>query len=165
MWRIRAAHVSCPQAGLHGCGLKAARNIAAYTPLGYQLVHTYETCEQEEFCTYLDGWRSRLRDVLLSATWLLGCRYCKAAEAVTETFLPISVLQQYVRPVMSLTTGSAPDAPSWVPRVPALVQLAVLCRHFFLWGDHVGIQHQFCDRILPGMCMCVLIQVSQVLRM
>ncbi|KIL56120.1 hypothetical protein M378DRAFT_89828, partial [Amanita muscaria Koide BX008] len=149
--------------GLPGCGMTIAHKLVCACPLGHQLVHAFLTRQDiKTFSTFLDGWWSRLWN-MLSDTALLGRQFKALANSISEDFLQVPILQKYLEPITSWSTGNtAPDGSCWKSQAPDLAQLTRLCERWFTWGTSRGIQARLLKHVWPGACMRMLL-VSRTL--
>ncbi|KAM6491164.1 PIN domain-like protein, partial [Amanita muscaria] len=143
--------------GLPGCGMTIAHKLVRACPLGHQLVHGFLTRQDvNTFSTFLNGWRSHLRNTLSTA--LLGRQFKALANSISEDFPQVPVLQKYLELITSWSTeNTAPGGSRWKPQAPDLAQLTRLCEQSFTWGTNRGIQVHLLKHVWPGACMRVLL--------
>jgi hypothetical protein len=138
------------QRGLEGCGISLARRVAQ-TGLGGELFMATLTCANEaELQPFLQQWRNRLQQAFLT----LGHRH--VATSLSENFPPWQAVVNYVHPVI---TPSSSLSAAWVPRLPCLSRITVLCERLFTWGSVLGIRSKLADLVWPGACARRLLTV------
>ncbi|KAM6491705.1 PIN domain-like protein [Amanita muscaria] len=146
-------------AGLPGCGMTIAHKLVRSCSLGHELVHAFLTRRDiQSFSTFLEAWRNCLRTTLSTKHQpLLGRRFNTLATSIGEDFPQVPILQGYVEPITSWSTGNTPpDGSCWKPCAPDLAQLTRLCERMFAWGTSGGIQARFLKHVWPGACVRVL---------
>ncbi|KAM6492885.1 PIN domain-like protein, partial [Amanita muscaria] len=119
--------------GLPGCGMTIAHKLVRACPLGHQLVHGFLTRQDvNTFSTFLNGWRSHLRNTLSTA--LLGRQFKALANSISEDFPQVPVLQKYLEPITSWSTVLQPT--SMPPLFPLFTPLYLCLPRTFPSGPY-----------------------------
>lgn len=159
VWLLLLSDILLPlNQGLHGCGIKIATELA-WSFLGDELLAAFTDKTRNQFETFIDDWRQRLRNILLDGS--LGRRYPALAERVTTAFPNLRVLALYAVPVTSESKDLEFNPYSWVPRDPDLKRLAQLCDTWFGWRRDNKLLPNFRGHIWEGVCIRGLIKVSR----
>ena len=97
------------------CGPVAARGLAQ-CGFGDRLLAATQTMSAKPLEEFLTAWRDELRnELLMDSQKIIGRRYPAAAHSIPDDFPNLTVLQNYMHPLTSWSTGP----PSPLPPSPA----------------------------------------------
>ncbi|EPS93780.1 hypothetical protein FOMPIDRAFT_21306, partial [Fomitopsis schrenkii] len=120
---------------------RVAHGLARYRS-GQQLSDAIRAhgLHSKKFMEFLRGWQAAMQRALRTDDKkLLGRRYPALTTQIPETFPDIDIIDWYRNPA----TSSHDELDLNNPQPPNMVQLGLLCEHYFSWGTRSGIVKHF----------------------
>lgn len=148
------------QTGLRHCGQILAYELAK-TQLGDTLLMATLNFDKKDLDAFICDWREELRNELLfNSSGHLSRLHPAAANAIGDVFPDLSIMLSYAKPLTSWTTGHLlPTGAMWIPRLPDIAQLGVLCERSFAWGTFDGVPRNFKSLLYEAVFLQRLYQV------
>ncbi|KAK0440483.1 uncharacterized protein EV420DRAFT_1485946 [Desarmillaria tabescens] len=127
--------------------------------IGEQLFDAFKASGIDNYAAVASMWCQDLCTMLeKQGAGHLHSQHHSLASHIPLDFPKVSVLLQYIHPVMSQSNGleNLPAAPSLCqPNIPLL---AKLCEELFVWGHSAGIIQNFSNHVFPGLATRELLQ-------
>ncbi|KAJ7679311.1 PIN domain-like protein, partial [Mycena polygramma] len=125
--------------GIPGAGIAIACALAAHG-FGEQLVHIMNSFQGSDLSRHLSTWRNELRlELRTNSSGHLSRRHPRLADTIPDTFPDVRVVNLYLNPLTSRSTGFTGPLPSpqlWRPSEPSVPRLAAFCSAYFGWNGN-----------------------------
>ncbi|KAJ6464778.1 hypothetical protein C8R47DRAFT_1201745 [Mycena vitilis] len=123
--------------GIPGAGISIACALAAHG-FGAQLVHIMKSFRGSDRSRHLSRWRNELRQELrTNSSGHLSKRHPRLADTISDSFPDVRVVNLYLNPLTSRSTGFTGPLPSpqlWQPSEPSIPQLAAFASAYLGWN-------------------------------
>ncbi|KAJ7242309.1 hypothetical protein C8J57DRAFT_1526343 [Mycena rebaudengoi] len=137
--------------GLPDCAIGISHALAK-RGLGDSLLLAAQMLAPTELDTFLKVWRNTLHKELVEGN--LGRKYLVVAKGILDNFPDPRILDLYINPLTSWSSGGPGVTSSlWVPRVPDVQAISKICEHLFSWGTVAELPKKIAKTVLPGLCV------------